>query len=146
MRCSARAVSSRPSASATVARSDGSRLIDVHGVHRPGQGQIGEVEALFDQVEHQCRGAHLEVGRRLRKVGVADDDVQAPVLVGVGMRLVAGVDDAALERGLQTDLDLDVVGALRQLEAGLVARRTDSHPARAGDHLARHQEGRQARR
>ena len=104
---------------------------DVHGVHRPGQRQVGQVDALFDQVEHQRRGAELEVGRRLREVRIADDDVQPPVLVGVGVRLVAGVDDAALERGLQADLDLDVVGALRQLKAGLVARRADTHPARS---------------
>ena len=116
----------------------------MHGVHRPGQRQVGEVHALFDQVEHQRRGAELEVGRRLGEVRVADDDVQPPVLVGVGVRLVAGVDDAALERGLQADLDLDVVGALRQLEAGLVAGRADADPARAGDHLAGHQERRQA--
>ena len=118
---------------------------DVHGVHRPGQRQVGQVHALFDQVEHQRRGAELEVGRRLGEVRVADDDVQPPVLVGVGVRFVAGVDDAALERGLQADLDLDVVGALRQLEAGLVARRADAHPAGAGDHLAGHQIRRQAR-
>ncbi len=116
---------------------------DVDGVHRPRQSQIGEVEALLDEVEHQCGGAHLEVGRRLREVGVADDDVQPAVLVGVGVRFVARVDDAALERGLQADLDLDVIGALRQLEAGLVPRRTDSDSAGPGDHLARHQKRRQ---
>ena len=90
---------------------------DVHGVHRPGQREVGEVHALLDEVEHQRRGADLEIGRRLGEVGVADDDVQPAVLVGVGVRFVAGVDDAALERGLQADLDLDVVGALGQLEA-----------------------------
>ena len=116
----------------------------VHGVHRPGQRQVAEVETLLDQVEHQRGGADLEVGRRLREVGIADDDVQPAVLVGVGVRLVAGVDDAALERGLQADLDLDVVRALRQLESGLVARRTDPDPPRTRDHLARHQERRQA--
>ena len=66
----------------------------------------------------------LRIRRRLGQVRVTDDDVQPPVLVRVGVRLVAGVDDAALERGLQADLDLDVVRALRQLEPGLVAART----------------------
>ena len=61
--------------------------------------------------------------------------MQPPVLVGVGVRLVAGVDDAALERGLQADLDLDVVGALGQLEAGLVTGRPDAPPAGTGDDL-----------
>ena len=99
--------------------------------------------ALFDQVERQRGGAQLEIRRRLGEVGVADDDVQPPVPVGVGVRFVAGVDDAALERGLQPDLDLDVVGALRELEARLVAGRADSDPAGAGDHLAGHQKRRQ---
>ena len=63
----------------------------------------------------------LEVGGGLGEVGVADDHVQPAVLVGIGVRLVAGVDDAALEGGLQADLDLDVVGALGQLKSGLVA-------------------------
>ena len=66
--------------------------------------------------------------------------MQAPVLVGVGVRLVAGVDDAPLERGLQPHLDLDVVGALGDLESGLVAGRTDTDPARSGDDLTGHQE------
>ena len=51
----------------------------VHGVHRPGQRQIAEVDAVrravLDQVQGQCRGAQLEIGRRLGKVGVADDHV-----------------------------------------------------------------------
>ena len=75
--------------------------------------------------------AELEIGRRLGEVGVADDDVQPPVTVGVGVRLVAGVDDAALQRGLQPDLDLDVVGSLRELEARLVAGRPDARPGRS---------------
>jgi len=33
------------------------------------------------------------------------------------VRLVAGVDDRPLERGLQGDLDLEEVGALADLEA-----------------------------
>ena len=122
---------------------------DVHRVHRAREREIGEVEAelrtLLDDVEHQCGGADLEIGGRLRQVGVADDDVQSAVLVGVGVRLVAGVDDAALERGLQADLDLDVVGALGQLEAGLVAGGPDAHPARTGHDLTRHHERRQPR-
>ena len=115
-------------------------------VHRPGQQQIGQVipPGLFDQVQHQRRGAQLQVGRRLGEVGVADDDVQPAVFVGVGVRFVAGVDDAALERGLQPDLDLDVVGALGQLETGLVAGLPDADPAGAGDHLAGHQKRGQA--
>ena len=50
------------------------------------------------------------------EVGVADDDVQPAVLLRVGVRLVAGVDDRALERRLEADLDLEVVGPLAELE------------------------------
>ncbi|SLH73709.1 Uncharacterised protein [Mycobacteroides abscessus subsp. abscessus] len=59
------------------------------------------------------------------------------------MRFVAGVDDAALEGGLQADLDLDVVGALGQLEAGLVAGLADADPAGPADHLPGDEERRQ---
>ena len=118
-------------------------------MYRTGQCQIAEVDAvsgtLFDQVEHQRGGAHLEVGRGLRQVGIADDDVQAAVLVGVGMRLVAGVDDAPLEGGLQADLDLDVIGALGQLETGFVTGGADADPTGSGDHLAGDHEGGQPR-
>jgi len=47
--------------------------------------------------------------------------VQPAVLLGVAVRLVAGVHDRPLERGLEPDLDLDVVRTLRDLEAVLVA-------------------------
>ena len=104
-------------------------------VHRPRQRQIAQVDPVrgtfFDQVEHQCRGAHLQICRRLGEVGIADDDVQPAVSVGIGVRFVAGVDDAAFQRGFQPYLDLDVVGALRKLEAGLVAGGPDAHPARS---------------
>ena len=75
-------------------------------------------------------GADLEVRRDLGEVGVADDDVQPAVLLGVGVRLVAGVDDRPLERGLEADLDLEVVGPLADLEAVLAAVLADARPGR----------------
>ena len=75
------------------------------------------MKPVLDHRQHQRGGADLEVGRDLGEVGVADDDVQAAVLLGVGVRLVAGVDDRPLERRLEADLDLEVVGALADLEA-----------------------------
>ncbi|CPB15312.1 Uncharacterised protein [Mycobacterium tuberculosis] len=88
----------------------------VHRMYRAGQRQVGQIYCVgwsfFDQVEHQRRGTQLQIGRRLGKVGVADDDVQPAVPVGVGVRFVAGVDDAALERCFQPYLDLDVVRTL----------------------------------
>ena len=88
-------------------------------------------------------GADLEVGGDLGEVGVADDHVQPAVLLGVGVRLVAGVDDRPLERGLQPDLDLEVVGALADLEAVLAAVLADADPAGAADHLAADEERRE---
>ena len=74
-------------------------------------------------------GPDLQEGRDLAQVGVADDHVQPPVLLGVGVRLVARVDDRALERGLQADLGLEEVRALRELVA--IARFRSSHAASA---------------
>ena len=52
----------------------------------------------------------------LGHVGVAHDHVQAPVLLGVAVRLVPGVDDGPLEGGLEADLLLEEVGPLGELE------------------------------
>ena len=82
-----------------------------------GQGVV------LDHGQHDGGGAHLQEGRDLGQVGVAHDDVQAPVLGGVAVRLVAGVDDRALERGLEPDLLLEEVGPLGELERHLAAGR-----------------------
>ncbi len=47
-----------------------------------------------------------------RHVGVADDDVEAAVALGVGVRLVAGVDDRAAAGGRRADALPDVLGPL----------------------------------
>ena len=57
-----------------------------------------------------------------RQVGVADDHVEAAVLLGVAVGLVAGVDDRALQRGLEPDLLLEEVGPLGELERHVGAR------------------------
>ena len=106
-------------------------------------GQVRGEEPVLDHRQHQRGGADLEVGRDLGEVGVADDHVQPAVLLGVGVRLVAGVDDRPLERGLEADLDLEVVGALADLEAVLAAVLADPDPAGAADDLAADEERRQ---
>ena len=112
-------------------------------MHRPRERQVTEIDAGLDQIQHQRGSAHLQVGGGLSEVGITDDHVQPAVLVGVGVRLVAGVDDAAFESGLQAHLNLDVVGTLGQLETGLVAGRSDPDAAGPGDDLPAHHEGRQ---
>ncbi len=56
--------------------------------------------------------AHLEVVGDVGHVGVADDHVEAAVLLGVGVGLVAGVDDGPAVHRLEADLGLEEVGAL----------------------------------
>ena len=72
----------------------------------------------------------LRAGRDVEQVGVADDDVQAAVAVGDGVRLVAGVDDRPLQGRLEPDLGLEEVGALDELEARLRPGRRRPDPAR----------------
>ena len=104
-----------------------------HGVQL-GDGarhdQVVAQEAGLDHRQDERGGAELEVRRDLAEVGVTDDDVETPVLRGVGVRLVAGVDDRPLQGGLEPDLDLEVVRALAQLEAVLVTLLPDARPAR----------------
>jgi hypothetical protein len=59
------------------------------------------------------------------------------------VRLVAGVDDRPLERRLEPDLDLEVVGPLAELEALAAAVLPDADPAGAGDDLPADEERRQ---
>ena len=75
---------------------------------------------VLDHRQHDRRGADLQVGGDLAHVGVADDDVEPAVLLGVAVRLVAGVDDRALQRGLEPDLLLEEVGPLAELERHVV--------------------------
>ncbi len=107
----------------------------VHRADRFVELQLVEPHPVLDHVDHQRGGAQFQERGVLRQVRVADDDVQPAVLVRVGVRFVPRVDDAALERGLQPDLDLDVVGALRELESGLLALGPDADPTGSGDHL-----------
>ncbi len=58
------------------------------------------------------------------------------------MRLVAGVDDRALEGRLQANLDLEVVGPLADLEAVRGAVLADADPPCAADHLTGDEERR----
>ena len=67
--------------------------------------------------------------------------MQAPVLLGVGVRLVAGVDDRAAAGGRRRHALPDVLGALAQAEGGGLGRL--QHLARAADQLAGDQERQQ---
>ncbi len=105
--------------------------------------QVESEEAVLDHREHERRRADLEVRRHLGQVGVADDDVEPSVLLRIRVRLVAGVDDGPLERGLESDLDLEVVGTLADLEAVRPAVLAQAYPAGPGHDLPRDEEWRE---
>ncbi len=113
----------------------------MEGAYGLVDGQVDADEPVLDHGQDERRGAELEVGGDLREVRVADDHVEPAVLLGVGVRLVPGVDDGPLQRGLQADLDLEVVRALADLEAVLAAVLADSDASRAGHDLSRDEEG-----
>ena len=69
-------------------------------------------------VEHERGGADLQRGRERAHVGVADEQMQAAILAIVGQRLVARVDDRAVELHPLVDVVDDVIGALADLEIG----------------------------
>ncbi len=93
-----RALACRPPASrsGTTARQIVADLAD--GTDRVVQREVAERDACLDHLEHQRGGADLEHRGGLAHVGVADDDVQPPVFLGVGVRFVAGVDDRTRAR------------------------------------------------
>ena len=68
--------------------------------------------------------------------------MQPAVAVGDGVRLVAGVDQRALQRGLEPDLDLEEVAALGDLVAGVRESTPMPDPARPAHHLAHDEERR----
>ena len=143
-RCTSIAVSRRPSRSRTLCVSDGSWLIACSASTGSSIARSPGQRPRLDHGQHQRRRPDLQVGRDLGEVGVADDHVQPAVLVGVGVRLVAGVDDRPLQRRLQADLDLEEVRPLGQLEALGAALGADADPPGAGEDLPGHEERDQA--
>ena len=59
------------------------------------QRQVAEDDVGLDHPQHQVGRADLQQRRGLGHVRVPDDDVQPAEPLGVGVRLVAGVDDRA---------------------------------------------------
>ena len=86
----------------------------VQGAHGSLERQVRQ-EPVLDHLQHDRGRPDLQELRDLAHVRVADDHVQAPVLLRVGVRLVARVDDRPLQRGLEPHLGLEEVGALREL-------------------------------
>ena len=113
--------------------------------HRFDEGEVGQ-EAVLDHLQHDRRRAHLQELRHLAAIRVSDDHVQPPVLLGVCVRLVAGVDDRALQGRLEAHLGLEEVrpgGELVPGRGAVVPGPLEPHLARAGEHLSRDEERRQ---
>ena len=100
---------------------------------------------LLQEPQKQVGGGDLEVDGNVEAVGVTVDDVKPAPAGVVGVRFVAGVDDGAVERGLQADLGLDVVGALADLESGALTALPDPDPAGADEDGPGDEEGDQDR-
>ena len=66
--------------------------------------------------------------------------MEAFPFVGIGVRLVAGIDDAPVQRGLERYLGFDVVSTLRNLEAGSIPLLPDTDATRTSHNLACHKE------
>ena len=105
------------------------------GADRVLQGHVPEHDALvLEHAQHHRGGAHLEEGGVLAHVRVADDHVQPAVALGVGVGLVAGVDDRAAAGGRRRHALPDVLGPLGEAVHRAPGRL--QHLARPGVDLA----------
>ena len=111
-----------------------------HGV---GQAQAapGGGDAVGQHLEDEGGHAELEPGDGVEAVGVACHQVETAPALGVGVGLVAGVDQGAVHRGAQADDLLQVVGPLTDLEVGALADSAGADPARAHQERADHEQG-----
>ncbi len=69
------------------------------GAYRVLQAQVAKQDVVLQHLEDARGRAHLHVGGVFGHVGVPGDDVQPPEPLGVGVRLVAGVDDGTAPGG-----------------------------------------------
>ena len=63
------------------------------GADRILQGEVAEHHVPFDHLEQGDHGPDFDVGGVLGHVGVAGDHMETSIALGVGVRLVPGVDD-----------------------------------------------------
>jgi hypothetical protein len=95
---------------------------------------------VLDHPQRDRGGAGLEEVRHLAHVRVADDHVQAAVLLRVGVGLVARVHDRPFERCFEPDLGLEEVRPLRDLIRNVSTAGGTAEEAGAGEDLAGHEE------
>ena len=71
---------------------------------------------IFEQRQNARGRADFQRGRERAHVGIADEQMQPPIFAIIGQRLVARVDDGAIELHPLIDVVDDVIGALAQLK------------------------------
>ena len=130
---------SRPLARRTL-RGAGEVVADVaDGADRVLEGHVAQHDRrVLEHAQQHRGGADLQEGRVLAHVRVADDDVEAAVALGVGVGLVAGVDDRPAAGRRRRHALPDVLGPLGDAELRAACRLQDL--AGAGVDLARHEE------
>src|SRR5699024_5010905 len=101
--------------------------------------EIAKINSLFNSVEHHRSHTEFKQVRSLRHIGIADDNVQTAPLLGISVRLVAGINDAAVEGRLQRDLLLHIISALRNLKSWFGTVLFQAHPTSARDDDARYE-------
>ena len=102
-----------------------------------------QIRTLLDGPQDKRRRSETQEGRDIEHVAVSADHVQSAELSRIRMRLVARVDDRAVEGSLQSDFILDEVGALGHLEAGNLALLPASDAAGPANDGTRHHERRE---
>ena len=65
--------------------------------------------AIFDHLQDERGDAVAQVDRVLAHVGIAHDDVEASVLLPVGVRFVPGIDDRAFDHRIERNLGFEEV-------------------------------------
>jgi hypothetical protein len=108
------------------------------GPDRVVERQVADDGLFLEHPQDQVAGGDLQPGRVLVHVRVADDHVQAPEPLGVGVGFVTGVDDRARPRRGRRHSLPDVLGPLRQRE-DRAPRGLQDLPG-AGEHLPGHEE------
>ena len=108
-----RALASRPLASLHLAPAGGVVADLADGPDRVLEGHVTHDDrAVLEHPQHDAGRPDLQESGVLAHVRVADDHVQAAVALGVGVRLVAGVDYRPAPGGRRRDAFPDVLGPL----------------------------------
>ena len=96
-------------------------------------------KAFFEQSQDAGGRADLQRGGERTHVGVADEQMQPAIFAIIGQRLVARVDDGAIELHPLINVVHDVIGPLAELEidrrlplGGIRNRKRADSPARPG--------------